>query len=306
MSVCLWQGTLWYHPWYLPLFTELTNSTHKLSSSCPVADELNLSTLLVNPEGPTLTRPAQPRCRAPGAAPVPGAPHRGLYHRVPQPGRQAQHPHLWPTVYKRYVRAHGVPPGAGVARHLQTGLSLMLCPQRHPWTASRAWLPTTSSASGRCSQRPYRIAGYFLRGLRAFRMCSQLQAQQSARPTNNSLFLFDGSHTFVMAYTQVRAAADGVPGSAGPASCTCHCSTSSLPLQSYRQDEPRLQAEAEAEAMCFFMRQFLWKRRRQGEWPGLLDAPALPSATLATVLSYRCWRPLLPPRDLRRVAATAS
>lgn len=56
VSVCLWQGTLWYHPWYLPLFTELTDSTPKLGSPAQSQTQLNLSTLLVNPEGPTLTR----------------------------------------------------------------------------------------------------------------------------------------------------------------------------------------------------------------------------------------------------------
>ena len=53
---------------------------------------------------------------------------------------------------------------------------------------------------------PYRIAGYSYGACVAFEMCSQLQAQQSATPGNHSLFLFDGSHTFVLAYTQVRAA----------------------------------------------------------------------------------------------------
>ncbi|XP_064217374.1 fatty acid synthase-like [Aotus nancymaae] len=62
----------------------------------------------------------------------------------------------------------------------------------------------------------------------AFEMCSQLQAQQSPVPTNNSLFLFDGSHTYVLAYTQ-----------------------------SYRAKlTPGCEAEAETEAMCFFVQQF--------------------------------------------------
>lgn len=56
MCVCLWQGTLWYRPWYLLLFTELTDSTPKLGSPAQPQTQLNLSTLLVNPEGPTLTR----------------------------------------------------------------------------------------------------------------------------------------------------------------------------------------------------------------------------------------------------------
>lgn len=51
---------------------------------------------------------------------------------------------------------------------------------------------------------PYRIAGYSYGACVAFEMCSQLQAQQGPAPAHNSLFLFDGSHTYVLAYTQVR------------------------------------------------------------------------------------------------------
>ncbi|KAF4797413.1 Fatty acid synthase [Turdus rufiventris] len=49
---------------------------------------------------------------------------------------------------------------------------------------------------------PYRIAGYSFGACVAFEMCSQLQAQQNASHAFNSLFLFDGSHSFVAAYTQ--------------------------------------------------------------------------------------------------------
>ncbi|XP_071429466.1 fatty acid synthase [Pithys albifrons albifrons] len=49
---------------------------------------------------------------------------------------------------------------------------------------------------------PYRIAGYSFGACVAFEMCSQLQAQQNASHVLNSLFLFDGSHSFVAAYTQ--------------------------------------------------------------------------------------------------------
>ncbi|NXG58624.1 FAS synthase, partial [Hemiprocne comata] len=49
---------------------------------------------------------------------------------------------------------------------------------------------------------PYRIAGYSFGACVAFEMCSQLQAQQNASHSLNSLFLFDGSHSFVAAYTQ--------------------------------------------------------------------------------------------------------
>lgn len=51
---------------------------------------------------------------------------------------------------------------------------------------------------------PYRIAGYSFGACVAFEMCSQLQAQQNASHALNSLFLFDGSHSFVAAYTQVK------------------------------------------------------------------------------------------------------
>ncbi|NXJ82917.1 FAS synthase, partial [Trogon melanurus] len=49
---------------------------------------------------------------------------------------------------------------------------------------------------------PYRIAGYSFGACVAFEMCSQLQAQQNAFHALNSLFLFDGSHSFVAAYTR--------------------------------------------------------------------------------------------------------
>uniref|UniRef100_A0A8B9FZJ9 Fatty acid synthase n=1 Tax=Amazona collaria TaxID=241587 RepID=A0A8B9FZJ9_9PSIT len=49
---------------------------------------------------------------------------------------------------------------------------------------------------------PYRIAGYSFGACVAFEMCSQLQDQQNASHALNSLFLFDGSHSFVAAYTQ--------------------------------------------------------------------------------------------------------
>ncbi|XP_039332582.1 fatty acid synthase [Saimiri boliviensis] len=75
---------------------------------------------------------------------------------------------------------------------------------------------------------PYRVAGYSFGACVAFEMCSQLQTQQSPAPTNNSLFLFDGSHAYVLAYTQ-----------------------------GYRAKlTPGCEAEAETEAICFFVQQF--------------------------------------------------
>lgn len=48
---------------------------------------------------------------------------------------------------------------------------------------------------------PYRIAGYSFGACVAFEMCSQLQA---AKCPVEYLFLFDGSHSYVAAYTQVK------------------------------------------------------------------------------------------------------
>lgn len=48
---------------------------------------------------------------------------------------------------------------------------------------------------------PYRIAGYSFGACVAFEICSQFQTQN--KPVE-CLFLLDGSHSFVAAYTQVR------------------------------------------------------------------------------------------------------
>lgn len=48
---------------------------------------------------------------------------------------------------------------------------------------------------------PYRIAGYSFGACVAFEMCCQLQRQSR---TVENLFLFDGSHSYVAAYTQVN------------------------------------------------------------------------------------------------------
>ncbi|KAM3842210.1 fatty acid synthase-like, partial [Diretmus argenteus] len=72
---------------------------------------------------------------------------------------------------------------------------------------------------------PYRIAGYSFGACVAFEMCSQLQTQN--QPIE-SLFLFDGSHSYVAAYTQ-----------------------------SYRAKlTPGKESEAETEALCAFIQQF--------------------------------------------------
>uniref|UniRef100_A0A671PGD7 Fatty acid synthase n=1 Tax=Sinocyclocheilus anshuiensis TaxID=1608454 RepID=A0A671PGD7_9TELE len=72
---------------------------------------------------------------------------------------------------------------------------------------------------------PYRIAGYSFGACVAFEMCSQLQA---AKCPVEYLFLFDGSHSYVAAYTQ-----------------------------SYRAKlTPGKECEAETEALCAFIQQF--------------------------------------------------
>ncbi|KAK9406948.1 fatty acid synthase [Crotalus adamanteus] len=75
---------------------------------------------------------------------------------------------------------------------------------------------------------PYRISGYSFGACVAFEMCCQLQAQQSPTFLPNSLFLFDGSHSYVAAHTQ-----------------------------SYRAKlTPGNEAETETAAMCAFVQQF--------------------------------------------------
>uniref|UniRef100_A0AAQ5YJU9 Fatty acid synthase n=1 Tax=Amphiprion ocellaris TaxID=80972 RepID=A0AAQ5YJU9_AMPOC len=72
---------------------------------------------------------------------------------------------------------------------------------------------------------PYRIAGYSFGACVAFEMCSQLQTQNQRV---EYLFLFDGSHSYVAAYTQ-----------------------------SYRAKlTPGKESEAETEALCAFIQQF--------------------------------------------------
>lgn len=75
---------------------------------------------------------------------------------------------------------------------------------------------------------PYWIAGYSFGACVAFEMCFQLQAQKNTSQSPDSLFLFDGSHSYVAAYTQ-----------------------------SYRAKlTPGSDAEAETEALCAFVQQF--------------------------------------------------
>lgn len=99
---------------------------------------------------------------------------------------------------------------------------------------------------------PYRIAGYSFGACVAFEMCSQLQAAQKAV---EYLFLFDGSHSYVAAYTQVSASLSCLSELVPCASSTALWRVSSV--QSYRAKlTPGNESEAETEALCAFIQQF--------------------------------------------------
>lgn len=161
--------------------------------------QLNLSTLLVNPEGPTLTRLNSVQSS-----------ERPLFLVHPIEGSI--------TVFHSLAAKLSVP---------TYGLQ---CTQAAPLDS----IPNLAAYYIDCIKQvqpegPYRVAGYSFGACVAFEMCSQLQAQQGPAPAHNNLFLFDGSHTYVLAYTQ-----------------------------SYRAKlTPGCEAEAEAEAICFFIKQFV-------------------------------------------------
>ncbi|KAB0396042.1 hypothetical protein E2I00_012922, partial [Balaenoptera physalus] len=187
---------------------ELVAPTPKEDSPARQQAQLNLSTLLVNPEGPTLT-----------------------------PLNSVQ------SSERPLFLVHPIEGSITVFHSLAAKLSI----------------PTygLQCTGGVQPEGPYRIAGYSYGACVAFEMCSQLQAQQSAGPTNNSLFLFDGSHTYVLAYTQVRAATAPLGPGLESQPLVPPLQQPLLPLQSYRAKmTPGCEAEAEAEAMCFFVQQF--------------------------------------------------
>ncbi|XP_004639517.1 fatty acid synthase [Octodon degus] len=160
--------------------------------------QLNLSTLLVNPEGPTLTRLNSVQSA-----------ERPLFLVHPIEGST--------TVFHNLAAKLSVP---------TYGLQ---CTQAAPLDSIQSLAAYYIDCIKQVQpEGPYRVAGYSYGACVAFEMCSQLQAQQGPAPANNSLFLFDGSHTYVLAYTQ-----------------------------SYRAKmTPGCEAEAEAEAICFFVQQF--------------------------------------------------
>ncbi|XP_029977804.1 LOW QUALITY PROTEIN: fatty acid synthase-like [Sphaeramia orbicularis] len=119
---------------------------------------------------------------------------------------------------------------------------------------------------------PYRIAGYSFGACVAFEMCSQLQRQNQPVEV---LFLFDGSHSYVAAHTQ-----------------------------SYRAKlTPGKESEAETEAMCAFIQQFI-----SAEYSKLLDT-LLPlsdlEARVAAVVDLITSTHKDISTDLLRFAATA-
>uniref|UniRef100_A0A8C6EKW6 Fatty acid synthase n=1 Tax=Microcebus murinus TaxID=30608 RepID=A0A8C6EKW6_MICMU len=172
--------------------------TPKQGSPARQQAQLNLSTLLVNPEGPTLTRLNAVQSS-----------ERPLFLVHPIEGSTA--------VFHSLAARLSVP---------TYGLQ---CTRAAPLDSIHSLAAYYIDCIRQVQpEGPYRIAGYSYGACVAFEMCSQLQAQQSPAPTHNSLFLFDGSHTYVLAYTQ-----------------------------SYRAKlTPGCEAEAETEAMCFFVQQF--------------------------------------------------
>ncbi|KAG8507553.1 Fatty acid synthase [Galemys pyrenaicus] len=159
---------------------------------------LNLNVLLVNPEGPTLTQLNSVQSS-----------ERPLFLVHPIEGST--------TVFHSLAAKLSVP---------TYGLQ---CTQAAPLDSIQSLAAYYIDCIRQVQpEGPYRIAGYSYGACVAFEMCSQLQAQQGPAPAHNSLFLFDGSHSFVLAY-----------------------------LQSYRAKmTPGCEAEAETEALCFFVQQF--------------------------------------------------
>ncbi|XP_077022384.1 fatty acid synthase [Tamandua tetradactyla] len=158
---------------------------------------LNLSTLLVNPEGPTLAQLNTVQSS-----------ERPLFLVHPIEGSTAVFHSL---AAKLSVPAYG-----------------LQCTRAAPLDSIQSLAAYYLECIRQVQpEGPYRIAGYSYGACVAFEMCSQLQ--QGPAPAHNSLFMFDGSHTYVLAYTQSHRA----------------------------KLTPGCEAEAETEAMSFFVRQFV-------------------------------------------------
>lgn len=159
---------------------------------------LNLSTLLVNPEGPTLMRLNSVQSS-----------ERPLFLVHPIEGST--------TIFHNLAARLSIP---------TYGLQ---CTRAAPLDSIQSLAAYYIDCIRQVQpEGPYRIAGYSYGACVAFEMCSQLQAQQGPVPAHNNLFLFDGSHAYVLAYTKGHRARM-ISGA---------------------------EAEAEAEALCFFVQQF--------------------------------------------------
>uniref|UniRef100_A0A250Y8F2 Fatty acid synthase n=1 Tax=Castor canadensis TaxID=51338 RepID=A0A250Y8F2_CASCN len=177
--------------------TDLTDPKAQNSPAWQQA-QLNLSSLLVNPEGPTLMRLNSVQSS-----------ERPLFLVHPIEGST--------TVFHSLAAKLSMP---------TYGLQ---CTRAAPLDSIQSLAAYYVDCIRQVQpEGPYRVAGYSYGACVAFEMCSQLQAQQGPTPTHNSLFLFDGSHAYVLAYTQSYRA-----------KMTSGC-----------------EAEAEAEAICFFVQQF--------------------------------------------------
>ncbi|XP_044122476.1 fatty acid synthase-like [Neovison vison] len=179
---------------------KLAATTPKNSSPASQQAQPNLSTLLVNPEGPTLTRLNSVQSS-----------ERPLFLVHPIEGSV--------TVFHSLAARLSIP---------TYGLQ---CTRAAPLDSIQSLAAYYIECIRQVqAEGPYRIAGYSYGACVAFEMCSQLQAAQPGpAPAHNSLFLFDGSHSYVLAYTQSYRA-----------KMTLGC-----------------EAEAETEAMCFFVQQFV-------------------------------------------------
>uniref|UniRef100_A0A8C2UFP2 Fatty acid synthase n=1 Tax=Coturnix japonica TaxID=93934 RepID=A0A8C2UFP2_COTJA len=154
------------------------NKLRELSSKSGAAEvrqqppKLDLNNLLVNPEGPTITRLNEVQST-----------ERPLFLVHPIEGSIAV---FYTLASKLHMPCYG-----------------LQCTKAAPLDS----IQSLASYYIDCMKQiqpegPYRIAGYSFGACVAFEMCSQLQAQQNASHALNSLFLFDGSHSFVAAYTQ--------------------------------------------------------------------------------------------------------
>uniref|UniRef100_A0A803V968 Fatty acid synthase n=1 Tax=Ficedula albicollis TaxID=59894 RepID=A0A803V968_FICAL len=134
--------------------------------------QLNLNNLLVNPEGPTITRLNDVQSM-----------ERPLFLVHPIEGSIAV---FYTLASRLHIPCYG-----------------LQCTKAAPLDSIQSLAAYYIDCMKQIQpEGPYRIAGYSFGACVAFEMCSQLQAQQNASHALNSLFLFDGSHSFVAAYTQ--------------------------------------------------------------------------------------------------------